>query len=128
MELLAASLDELAVNGQPRPTVLMLGSDHCDDALYAAVDACGATVVSETHGWGEALVAGRIADDREPIDALVAHYRPRPRVEPASADVALAWIRDGDESYAWSLPHLRRRLGRDIVIVRDVDEVREALA
>ena len=53
-------------------SVLMLGSDHYDDDVYAAADELGATVVAETHGWGEALLAGRVDQRRRPA------RRPRP--------------------------------------------------
>ena len=67
--------------------MLLLGSDHDRADVYAAVDELGATVVAETHGFGEALLAGRVDEDGDPLDALVRHYRPRPRVAPAAADV-----------------------------------------
>jgi len=97
----------------------------------------GATVVAETHGFGEALLAGSVDEDGDPLDALVRHYRPRPRIAPAAADVQIAWVRRGDESRAWSLPAEQRRLGAPIVTLRSRpyrldgpsrDELREALA
>ena len=108
-------------------TVVMLGSDHSDDAVYAAADELGATVVGETHGWGEALLAGRVGENGDPVARLVSHYRVRPRVGPAPAEVTLAWIQSGDEGYAWSLPQARRELGRDLTVVRSLNELRKAL-
>ena len=117
--------------------MLLLGSDHDRDDVYAAVDELGATVVAETHGFGEALLAGRVDEDGDPLDALVRHYRPRPRTAPAAADVQIAWLRRGDESRAWSLPAEQRRLGAPIVTLRSRpyrldgasrEELQEALA
>ena len=59
-ELLEAALGEVAADGAPRRSVLLLGSEHADDDVYAALDELGATVVAETHSWGEALLAGRV--------------------------------------------------------------------
>jgi hypothetical protein len=127
-ELLAAALDELEEGTPGRRTVLLLGSDHPDDTVYAAIDELGAVVAAETHGWGEQLLAGRIDEDGDPLDALVRHYRPRVRVRPDAADVQLAWLRPGDETWRWSLPAERRRLGREIAVVRALAELQEALA
>jgi hypothetical protein len=115
--LLAEALDELPAPGA-RTTVLLLGSDHDHAEVYAAIDALGGTVVAETHGFGESLLAGSVAEDCDPLDALVRHYRPRPRVTPAPADIQLAWLRRGDEARAWSLPAERRRLGSEPVTLR----------
>ena len=133
---LEAALAELDQQGSRR-SVLLLGSDHDRVDVYAAVDELGATVVAETHGFGEALLAGRVDEDGDPLDALVRHYRPRPRTAPAAADVQIAWLRRGDESRAWSLPAQQRRLGAPIVTLRSRpyrldgasrDELQEALA
>jgi hypothetical protein len=126
-ELLARALDEPAPASRRR-SVLLLGSDHHDDTVYAAVEELGATVVAETHSWGEPLLAGRVDEEGDPLDALVRHYRPRPRTQPAAADVQLAWIGRGDETIAWTLPHERRRLGGEIRVVRSLDELQAALA
>ncbi|HEX5582271.1 2-hydroxyacyl-CoA dehydratase family protein [Gaiella sp.] len=126
-ELLAAALGEVRAEDDGRTAVLMLGSEHPDDAVYRAVDELGAVVVSETHSWGETLLAGRVDEHGDPLDALVRHYRPRPRTEPAAADVQIAWIRRGDETVAWSLPFDRRRLGRPIAVARTLDDLRRAL-
>jgi hypothetical protein len=88
----------------PAKTVVLHGSGHDRDDVYAAIDELGATVVSETHDWGEALLAGRVDEDGDPLDALVRHYGRRPRVEPPAADVSLAWLRRGDAARAWSVP------------------------
>jgi hypothetical protein len=124
-ELLAAALE---AEPSDRRTVLLLGSDHADDTVYAAIDELGATVVAETHSWGEALLAGRVDERREPLAALAEHYARRPRTEPAAADVQIAWIRPGDETWRWSLPGERRRLGREVAVVRTFDELEAALA
>jgi hypothetical protein len=115
--LLDAALADLDHQGSGR-SVLLLGSDHDRDDVYAAVDELGAIVVAETHGFGEALLAGRVEEEGDPLDALVRHYRPRPRTTPAAADVQIAWVRRGDESRAWSLPAEQRRLGAPIVTLR----------
>ncbi|HET7566917.1 MAG TPA: 2-hydroxyacyl-CoA dehydratase family protein [Gaiellaceae bacterium] len=127
-ELLESALADAPERPRPRASVLLLGSEHHDDAVYASVDETGAAVVAETHGWGESLLAGRVDEDGDPLDALVRHYRPRPRVEPDPADVQVAWIAPGDEAVAWSLPAERRRLGREIAVARTLDELRQAVA
>jgi hypothetical protein len=127
-DLLETSLDELALNGGPRMSVLLLGSEHADDAVYAAIDDLGATVVAETHGWGEPLLAGRVDETADPLDALARYYRTRPRTAPAPADVQIAWLGAGDEAVRWTLPVERRRLGREIRIARSLDELREVLS
>ncbi len=85
-------------------TVVLHGSGHDRDDVYVAIDELGATVVSETHDWGEVLLAGGVDEDGEPLDALACHYGRRPRAEPSAADVSIAWLRRGDAARAWSLP------------------------
>jgi hypothetical protein len=119
-----AALLEQALATLPRldsaaSTVLLLGSGHARPDAYAAIDALGGRVVGETHGWGESLLAGRVDETGDPLDALVRHSRRRPRVLPPPADVQLAWLRRGDGAWAWALPGERRRLGRPVVALRD---------
>jgi benzoyl-CoA reductase/2-hydroxyglutaryl-CoA dehydratase subunit BcrC/BadD/HgdB len=127
-DLLETALGELAPNGAPRRSVLLLGSEHPDERVYAALDALDATVVGETHSWGEALLAGGVDEAAEPLDALAHYYCTRPRVLPAPADLQLAWIAGGDQTVQWTLPHERRRLGHEIRVARTFDELREAVA
>jgi len=127
-ELLEAALGELAPDGAPRRSVLLLGSEHADDGVYAALDELGATVVAETHSWGEALLDGRVDESGDPFDALARHYGARPRPAPGPADVQIAWVRGGDEPVRWTLPEERRRLGREIHVARTIDELRGAIA
>lgn len=133
-DLLEAALAEPFVLSEHKPTlVLLLGSGHDRADVYAAIDQLGGRVVGETHGWGETILAGRVDETGDPLDALVRHYRPRPRALPPAADVQLAWLRRGDETWAWALPGERRRLGRPIVTLRgrpyDLDDAsRAALA
>jgi hypothetical protein len=118
-DLLEAALGELQPPAQRASAVLLLGSGHDRADVYAAIDELGGCVVGETHAWGEILLAGRVDETGDPLDALVRHYRPRPRTLPAAADVQLAWLRRGDETWAWALPGERRRLGRPIVTLRE---------
>ena len=122
-ELVEAARTEPAAAGK---TVVLHGSGHDRDDVYAAIDELGATVVSETHDWGEALLAGRVDEDGDPLDALARHYGRRPRAEPVAADVSIAWLRRGDAARAWSLPPV------DVVLhdrpYRLDDEGRAALA
>ncbi|HVU79418.1 MAG TPA: 2-hydroxyacyl-CoA dehydratase family protein [Gaiellaceae bacterium] len=97
-----------AAAAEPPPaggrTVVLHGSGHDRDEVYAAIEELGATVIGETHDWGEALLAGRVDEDGDPLDALVRHYGRPPRTEPPVADVSIAWLRRGDRARAWSLP------------------------
>jgi hypothetical protein len=104
----------------------MHGSGHDRDDVYAAVEELGATVVAETHDWGEVLLAGRVDEDGDPLDALVRHYTRRPRFGHVAADVQLVWLRRGDAGRAWSLAHAGAVL-RDCPYRLD-DEARAALA
>jgi 2-hydroxyglutaryl-CoA dehydratase D-component len=117
--LLEQALEELPGPEIAATSVLLLGSGHERADVYAAIDVLGGCVVGETHAWGETLLAGRVDETGDPLDALVRHYRPRPRALPPAADVQLAWLRRGDETWAWALPGERRRLGRPIVTLRD---------
>lgn len=117
--LLERALDELGPPADRPSTVLLLGSGHDRADVYAAIDGLGGCVVGETHGWGEAMLAGRVDETGEPLDALVRHYRSRPRALPPAGDVQLAWLRRGDETWGWALPAERRRLGRPIVTLRE---------
>jgi hypothetical protein len=119
-------VDAARTESAPGKTVVLHGSGHDRDDVYAAIDELGATVVSETHDWGEALLAGRVEEDGDPLVALVRHYTRRRRVEHGAADVQLVWLRRGDGGRAWSLAHAG-------VVLRDRpyrldDESRAALA
>jgi hypothetical protein len=46
----------------------------------------------------------------EPLDALTRHYGTRRRADSTEADLVLAWIRRGDDAFAWSLPVVRQHL------------------
>lgn len=117
-ELLEAALGEVGEVRSGR-SVLLLGSEHPSDEIYVELDELGVCVVSETHGFGEVLLAGRVDENCDPFAALARHYRLRPRVYPPAADIQLAWLRRGDETWSWSLPGERRRLGRKITVLRD---------
>jgi hypothetical protein len=99
---------ELVEAARTRPaaakTVLLHGSGHDRDDVYAALEELGASVVGETHDWGEEVLAGRVDEDGDSLGALARHYRRRPRAEPPAADVSIAWLRRGDAARAWSLP------------------------
>ena len=76
--------------------------------------------------WGEALADGLVDEEGDPLAALAARYhsgsapapprddrarRARAReAAAAGADLVLAWIRTGDDAFAWGLPALRRAL------------------
>lgn len=90
--------------------VFMLGSGHDRPDVYAAIDQRGWVVVGEDHAWGESVYAGRVDEDGDPFDALVRYYTPRRTSRPDGAELALVWIREGDEALAWSIPKWRREL------------------
>jgi 2-hydroxyglutaryl-CoA dehydratase, D-component len=90
--------------------VFMLGSGHDRPDVYAEIDARGWVVVGEDHAWGESVYAGRVDEDGDPFDALTRYYTPRRTSNPEGAEVALVWIREGDEALAWSIPKWRRAL------------------
>jgi benzoyl-CoA reductase/2-hydroxyglutaryl-CoA dehydratase subunit BcrC/BadD/HgdB len=111
-ELLEVALDEL---GSPSPDgigtrVHVVGSGHDIVDVYAALDELGVTVVSDEHNWGESIYAGSVDVECEPLDALTRHYGTRRRADSTEADLVLAWIRRGDDAFAWSLPVVRQHL------------------
>ncbi len=116
--LVADALGELAA-GAPRPgrRVHVLGSAQDTLDVYAALDALDCVVVGEAHAWGEALYAGRVDEHPDPLVALAEHYGARRTPDADGAELALAWIRSGDDALAWSLPSARRRLGLPVVAV-----------
>lgn len=91
--------------------VFMLGSGHDRPDVYAAIDERGWVVVGEDHAWGESVYAGRVDEDGDPFDALTRYYTPRRTSSPEGAELAMVWIREGDEALAWSIPRWRRELG-----------------
>jgi hypothetical protein len=98
--------------------VFMLGSGHDSPDVYAEIDARGWVVVGEDHSWGESVYAGRVHEDGDPFDALARHYTPRRTSSPDGAELALVWIREGDEALAWSIPKWRRELGIPLEVMQ----------
>jgi hypothetical protein len=90
--------------------VFLLGSGHDRPEIYAAIDELGGVVVGEDHAWGESVYAGRVDEDDDPLDSLARYYGRRRVGSPAGAELAIAWIREGDDALAWSLPRWRHAL------------------
>jgi 2-hydroxyglutaryl-CoA dehydratase D-component len=124
--------------------VYLCGSDHDSTELYERLESRGANVVGEDHGWGEQWFDGAVDEDREPLDALGAHYHRgfalvrrgsdhAAQLAGARADVVLLWLRRGDDGRAWGVPLLRAAAegaGARLVVVRDAEraDVEAALA
>jgi benzoyl-CoA reductase/2-hydroxyglutaryl-CoA dehydratase subunit BcrC/BadD/HgdB len=106
--------------------VLLSGSDIEDIAMIARVEALGALVIGEDHGWGEARARRAIARGGDPIAAL-ARSSLTPiwgvfsgtagRAAALSAAVAqlqpervLHLSRSGDDSGPWEVAALRRAI------------------
>jgi benzoyl-CoA reductase/2-hydroxyglutaryl-CoA dehydratase subunit BcrC/BadD/HgdB len=136
--LLVDALDEIGARpARSARRVHVLGSAQDTTDVYAGLDALDCVVVGEEHSWGQPLYAGRIDEDADPVDALAAHYGAVRHVDALGAELALAWIRAGDDALAWSLPAARRRLGVPVVALEsqpyDLDtagreRLREAMA
>jgi benzoyl-CoA reductase/2-hydroxyglutaryl-CoA dehydratase subunit BcrC/BadD/HgdB len=115
-DLLEAALSEIASRpGGAGTRVHVVGSGHENVDVYAAIDELGAAVVSDEHSWGESVYGGSVDERGDPVEALTRHYRTPRTAKSPDADVVLAWIRRGDDSMAWSLPTLRRRLPMPLV-------------
>ena len=107
--------------------LFLSGSSHDTADVYELLESRGAVVVGEDHDGGARAFDGEVAEDAEPLDALVAHYQLGPsavskssieertaytvaRARAAGADAAVIWLRRGDEGPAWDAPHQRAAL------------------
>jgi len=112
------------------PRLLLAGSAPPDERLHAAVERAGGCVVDEfgdrsAHRLGEPISLTGAAD---PIERLASHYHglcqsPRAFFDRAvkigeqaravSADAVVLWLIEEDESLAWEVPVIERRLRSD---------------
>ncbi|MCK6066063.1 MULTISPECIES: 2-hydroxyacyl-CoA dehydratase family protein [Microbacterium] len=122
----AAAVELLDAAAEPRAgglRVHVTGSNHPDPSVYAALEASGATIVSDDHDTGDLswLGAGVDAADADAVYAglIDAHFArtsgsavatiaeraatTRAIAVAAQADVVLALIRRGDEAPLWDL-------------------------
>jgi len=122
----AAAVELLDAAAEPRtggPRVHITGSNHPDPSVYAALEASGATIVSDDHDTGDLswLGAGIDAADADAVYAglVDAHFArsagsavatiaeraatTRAIAVAAQADVVLALVRRGDEAPLWDL-------------------------
>ena len=120
-----AGKDALPVHTGVR--VLLSGSDIEDIALVARIEAPGALVVGEDHGWGEARIRRAFPHGGDPVTALArSALTPAWGVFSGIADRAAALragidrlapgrvlhlSRDGDDSAQWEVAALRRVAG-----------------
>jgi benzoyl-CoA reductase/2-hydroxyglutaryl-CoA dehydratase subunit BcrC/BadD/HgdB len=124
--LLGALIGESTTSLPPPPRrVFVTGSVQVDPGLYRTLEAAGFHVAGDDHDPDGRLVAEEI----EPLEAIAAYYplhrhgasdraaRTARAARDADADVVLAWIRKGDDSFAWGLPTLRRVLDVPLVVL-----------
>jgi len=112
------------------PRLLLAGSAPPDERLHAAVERAGGCVVDEfgdhsAHRLGEPIPSSATAD---PIERLANHYHtlcqgPRAFFDRAAAigeqalrvraDGVVLWLIEEDESLAWDVPVIQRRVGAE---------------
>jgi hypothetical protein len=95
----------LAEEHEPVPVgrrVYVTGSEQVAPDLYRSLEADGLHVV------GEDLVRLHGTNERAAATARAATA--------AGADLVLAWIRTGDDAFAWGLPALRSALDVELVV------------
>lgn len=123
------------IAGRSGPRLLLAGSTPPDERLHAAVERAGGCVVDEagdhsTRRLGEPIPLNGMGD---PLECLARHYyalhqSPRAFVDRAAeildqalrarADGIVLWLIEEDESLAWDVPVIRRRLAsRDIPLL-----------
>ncbi|QEW04574.1 2-hydroxyacyl-CoA dehydratase family protein [Microbacterium lushaniae] len=147
----AAAVELLDAAAEPRAggvRVHVTGSNHPDPSVYAAVEASGATIVSDDHDTGDLswLGAAVEAPDADAVHAglVDAHFArstgsavatiaerattTRAMAVAAHADVVLALIRQGDEAPLWDLAATGDALaGAGIALHRSVGITAEGL-
>lgn len=109
--------------------VFLTGSGHDIDGVYRGIEQRGAVIVGEDTDWGALAWADDVSTDGDPFTALAQAYA---RGAPASAgfgiveraeytasaaaaagaDVAVAWLRQGDDAPPWDIPAQRAALAR----------------
>jgi benzoyl-CoA reductase/2-hydroxyglutaryl-CoA dehydratase subunit BcrC/BadD/HgdB len=111
----------------PRLLVKGVPLDHA--ALHRAVDAAGAVIVAEDDPWGTRSAGPLVAEDGDPMRALVQHYQsevPCPRLHPRAAreawflraldeialDGVLFHLPAPDDVHGWDFPSHRAELAR----------------
>lgn len=111
--------------GRTGPRLFVGGSLHDHAGFYAAIEATGATIVADDHGWGDRLAQPDVAPSPRPLAALADHYEAlAPFIYPVEAatartrDAALAaqphgaifHVLAGDEIKVWEVPDERAAL------------------
>lgn len=129
-ELLPAALQTQSAHPAPTgPRLLVKGVplDHAD--LHRQVDDAGAVIVAEDDPWGTRSAWPLVAEEGDPMAALVQHYQaevPCPRIHPREAreawfvraldeihiDAVLFYLPAPDDVHGWDFPRHRALLER----------------
>jgi benzoyl-CoA reductase/2-hydroxyglutaryl-CoA dehydratase subunit BcrC/BadD/HgdB len=71
---LAALLDGLPAGAALGPRLVLVGPHLADPALFQVLDEAGARVAGDLLDLGRRYVAGQVAEEGDPLEALVDHY------------------------------------------------------
>jgi benzoyl-CoA reductase/2-hydroxyglutaryl-CoA dehydratase subunit BcrC/BadD/HgdB len=77
--LLAAALPKLATRPpRPGPKLFVSGSPLDNTRLYEVIEACGATIVGESHDWGAPMADLPLREAGDPTEAAVERFHKSP--------------------------------------------------
>lgn len=108
------------------PRILLAGAPVDSTALHATIEAEGAVVVSEISPMGSGAASPDVASSRDPLEALVEHYRVESiaarmpvgallrRIEQSldGVDAVVVSLPPDDASFGWDYPRLRELFER----------------
>jgi len=107
--------------------VFVTGSAHDGPDVYELIESCGAVVVGEDHETGNRYFEGLVAEDADPIDAIVDRYHLRSpestrstvservaalveQVRRCRAQAVVAYIHAADDAPSWDAPEQAKAL------------------
>jgi len=107
--------------------VFVTGSAHDDPDVYELIESCGAVVVGEDHETGNRYFGGLVAEDADPVDAIVDRYHLRSpesaratvservaalagQVRRCRAQAVIAYIHAADDAPSWDAPEQAKAL------------------
>lgn len=107
--------------------VFVTGSAHDNPNVYELVESCGAVVVGEDHETGNRYFEGLVAEDADPVDAIVDRYHLRSpestratvservaalveQVQRCRAQAIIAYIHAADDAPSWDVPEQAKTL------------------